>query len=223
MSGTEDLSPLGHPKGKDVNGTWTRNADLTIGTPVADKTTLKAVAAADRADGDLRIIDADRSLWYFDAGSSASDSTENFVLTPAAGSGRWLRMDKRVIAKIAIDYSIADATVLFTVPAGLRLLLREAFWEITADFGGGSSSAIGLSSSAAPHTTKGDILGGGSGDVAATLAAANGVTQGTIGVSYSAAPKKVMLTAADTIKFDRITSAFTSGTGYVHLVFEQAA
>lgn len=131
-------------------------------------------------------------------------------------AGVWERNGGETYAcKIPIDYTLADAAVLFTVP--LRSRLIAAFWEITADWTGGSSSAIGLSASRAPHTAKGDIHGGAAGDLAATLVAASGVVRGTQGLSVTATPFVVVLEAADTIKFDRITSAYTAGTGYVHL------
>lgn len=120
--------------------------------------------------------------------------------------------------KLPFTFATADAAVLYTVPTGMILLLTHVFWEITADLTGGASSAIGVSSSAAPHTTKGDLLGGAAGDVAAALTAAIGFTQGTIGVSFSAAPKLVVLPASATIRFDAITSAFTAGAGNVRAV-----
>ena len=120
--------------------------------------------------------------------------------------------------KLPIAAADADAKVLYTVPKGLALLIEQAFWQVTEDWTGGSSSAIGISSDTAPHDTKGDLLGGAAGDVLASLTAAIGYTQGTIGVSYSAAPKLVVLAAESTVRLDRITSAFTAGAGFVHLV-----
>jgi hypothetical protein len=121
------------------------------------------------------------------------------------------------VARVPFSASTADAEVLYTVPTNSTVMLLAAFWEVTTGFTGGTSSAIGLSASLAPHTASGDLLGGSSGDVAATLVA--GYTQGTVGLSFSAAPKLVVLTGGSTIKFNRITSAFTAGAGYVQLVF----
>lgn len=118
--------------------------------------------------------------------------------------------------KLPFDSTTPDGAVLYTVPTGKRLLVEQAYWEITTPFTGGSSSAIGVSSDVAPHDTKGDILGGATGDVAATLVA--GQTQGTIGASFSAAPKLVVLEPGAKIRFDRITSAFTAGAGFLHLI-----
>jgi hypothetical protein len=185
-------------------------------TVVADATALKAIGSADRTEGDVVILASNRSQWRFSAASTAADTTENFVLTPAVGTGRWLRTDKSVDLKLAISFATADAAVLFAVPSGFRLQIDPPYWETTADWTGGAASAIGASSSQAPHTTKGDLLGGATGDVAADLEAADGVHQGTIGTSFSADPKKVILEAGATIRHDRITSAFTAGTGFVH-------
>jgi hypothetical protein len=91
---------------------------------------------------------------------------------------------------------------------------EHGYWEVTTGFTGGSSSAIGISSSnSTGHTTKGDLLGGSGGDVAATLVA--GYPSGTIGADIAAG---LMMVAADTVRFDRITSAFTAGAGAAHLV-----
>lgn len=112
-----------------------------------------------------------------------------------------------------IAFGTADAAVLGTLPSGVELLVVRSYWEITADFTGGTASAIGLSSSQSPHNTKGDLLGGGSGDVAAGLTA--GIKAGTIGADIAAG---VLLVGGSTIRFDRITSAFTAGAGYAHVV-----
>jgi hypothetical protein len=184
------------------------------------KTTLKALGAGLRNEGDVAIVLADRSRWVFSAASTAADTSENLVLTPAAGSGRWLRVDHDVHMKFAIAFGTADATVLHTVPTGFRLTLQRLWWEVTADFTGGSSSAIGVSSATAPHETKGDLLGGASGDVAATLVAAGVNIGGTIGASFGS-NGVVVLAATNTIRFDRITSAFTAGTGFVHVLARQ--
>lgn len=57
---------------------------------VANITAIKAIAAADRADGDLIVSQSDNVAYIFDAGSSATGD-DNFVLVPDAGTGRWLK------------------------------------------------------------------------------------------------------------------------------------
>lgn len=126
-------------------------------------------------------------------------------------------LSKALHLKLPIAAATADAAALFRVPAGMKLALERLWWEIAADFTGGSSSAIGVSSDLAPHETKGDLLGGSGGNVAAALVASAGHVGGTIGASFGS-NGIVVLTAGSVIRFDRITSAFTAGSGYVHVL-----
>jgi hypothetical protein len=179
--------------------------------PVADRTALKAIAAADRASGMLCLVLSDMSLWRFHSSSTAADTTENLVATPAAGSGRWLRVPGAIDLSLAFAFGTADAAALFTVPTGARLLVRRGYWEVAVSMTGGTDSAIGASSNATGHTTKGDLHGGAAGDVAASLTA--GVRLGTIGADVAAG---ILLVATNTIRFDRIVDAFTAGSGNLH-------
>lgn len=116
--------------------------------------------------------------------------------------------------KAAISSDTADAAVLYTTPSNLTLLvLPYVLWEVTTPWTGGSSSAIGISSNATGFTTKGDVHGGASGDVLATLTM--GYKRGTAGAKI--ATPGVVLPGGSTIRFDRITSAFTAGAGYIHI------
>jgi hypothetical protein len=123
--------------------------------------------------------------------------------------------------KLPIGFALADGAVLYTIPSlpsGIAAVELVAFyWEITTSFTGGASSAIGVSSSNASYSTNGDLLGGATGDVAATLVS-TGVKYkgGTIGAKYGS-NGKVILVAGDTIIYNRITSAFTAGAGTVHI------
>lgn len=64
-----------------------------FGAPVADLTALAAVAAADRADGQVRVVESNglggESVYVFSAASTASADGINIV-APAAGTGRWI-------------------------------------------------------------------------------------------------------------------------------------
>jgi hypothetical protein len=125
--------------------------------------------------------------------------------------------------KLPIGFATADAAVLFTVPTltngAVALQIDSLWWEITTGWTGGSSSAIGISSSNTKYATKGDLLGGATGDVAATLVSTNKYVMGTAGAKYATAVStgRVFLVAADTIRFDQITSAFTAGAGFLHI------
>lgn len=135
----------------------------------------------------------------------------------AAGSTQFISLEECVEQYLVfpVTFATADATVLFTVPTGVRVKIGRMFWEVTTGWTGGSSSAIGCRSSNTAYNTKGDLLGGASGDVAATLvtATANGFC-GTIGAKLSS-QALVVLVAGDTIKFDQITSAFTAGVANI--------
>jgi len=120
--------------------------------------------------------------------------------------------------KLAISYATTDGEVLYTVPTGLTIgMFMAGAWEVTTAFTGGSTPAIGISSSATGYTTKGDVHGGATGDLTATLVA--GFKRGTGGAKITAAPSMVVLPGGSTIKFDRIASAFTAGAGFIHLPF----
>lgn len=196
---------------------WKVAQSFVGSSTVATIAALKAIAAASRYTGQKVVVQENNSTWIFNATSTAADATDNLVITPTAGNGRWLRADKVVDLKLAVAFGTLDAAVLFTVPAGMRLALAAApFWEPTADWTGGAASAIGLSSDQTAPTlnTKGDLLGGAGGDVEAGMTAA-AVFTGTIGAKV-AAPACVLLPGKK-IRFDRINAAFTAGTGFAHV------
>lgn len=143
-------------------------------------------------------------------------ASDDVLVIKAKGAGRFLLAPNfNFDLALPISAALADAAVLATLPAGCFLQLARSYWEVLADWTGGSSSAIGASSSQAPHNTKGDILGGAAGDVAATLVASAGRLLGTVGADVAAG---ILLKPTATIRYDEITSAFTAGSGYVHLV-----
>lgn len=181
---------------------------------IATKAALKALEAKHvaRVHGNEIYVDADGSRWVFHSSSTASDTSENLVVTPTYGTGRWLRVPGTIDLSLTIAFDTADLAVLFTVPAGARLILGRGYWDVDTSFTGGSSSAIGLAGPS-PHNTAGDLLGGSGGDVAAALTA--GVKLGTIGADTAAG---VMLKAGDTVVFNRITSQFTAGAGRARFV-----
>ena len=185
---------------------------------VATKTALAALPAASRHDGMLVMVRADGSLWRFVAAeATAEDEALELIIEPDAGTGRWLRADKAAVLKLPIDFNTADGAAILTVPAGFALRFAGLpFWEVTTAWTGGSSSAIGVSTDVTGYDTAGDILGGASGDVAAALTA--GVRAGTIGDEMDLTGLQALaLVEDDEIEFDRITSAFTAGAGFVCL------
>lgn len=199
-----------------------------IHAPVADLTALAAIAAADRSAGMLCLVLSDiageMSLWRFHASSTAADASSNLVKAPAAGSGRWLRADRLVSLYLPVTKDTTDGEAIFTVPTGARIHPREAWWEVNTSWTGGTSSAIGVAASVSGWNTAGDILGGASGDVAATLVSTDTRMTGTIGTKLDIRTDgRLIMVAADTFTFERITSAFTAGVAKVRVLCDLLA
>lgn len=187
---------------------------------VATLAALKAIPAKKRHEGLVKLVEVDNSLWRFHSSSSLTNDNA-LVAAPDSGSGRWLLCPGTVTMRLPITYATADATALLTLQAGQEMFVRQLYWEVSTNFTGGSSSAIGVSSNKTAFTTKGDLLGGATGDVAATLLAASSPAVGTVGAGADTVAKlRKIFVATDTVRFDRITSAFTAGAGNVCVVVD---
>lgn len=195
----------------------------------ASVATLAALKALDedspaRVHGNHVFVDATGQTFYWHSTCAlTADSILVVAADDAPAAGRWLLAPGQNKIVIPFTYATADAAALLTFQAGARFQLREANWKITTGFTGGSSSAIGVSSgTVSGATTKGDILGGASGDVAATLVATgpSNFIAGTAGATMDtiAHIRTKTFVAGDTVRFDRITSAFTAGAGEIHLL-----
>lgn len=204
--------------GTAVTGPTGAAGGLSTGT-VADIAALKAIAAGSRYDGLAVTLRSDRSEWMFVAASTqTADGADQLVVSPTAGTGKWVRVGKSIVLKLPIDYTIADAVALLTVPEQMCLRLTGLpFWEVVTGFTGGTSSAIGISSDSIA-TTKGDLLGGAGGQLTAVLGTA-GVKPGTIGplIDTPAEVQAFLLIAGKIFRFDRIASVYTAGAGFVHI------
>jgi hypothetical protein len=74
-----------------------------------------------------------------------------------------------------------------------------------------------VSSAKTGYSTKGDLLGGATGDVLAGLTTALSPTMGTVGAGFDTlAKRRALWVATNTFRFDRITSVFTAGVGAVN-------
>lgn len=186
------------------------------GGAFTNRAAIKALPAKNRCDGMLVMSNDDGSLWRFaPAAAQATDVAEELLLVPGAGSGRWIRRDPHFVAKLPIAFGTADAALLLTMPENfVARIVNFPYWEVTTAFTGGSSSAIGVSATRVA-TTKGDLLGGAAGDVLAGLTA--GIKVGTIGPLFDtlAEWKALLLVEGDSLRYDRITSVFTAGAGFV--------
>jgi hypothetical protein len=134
--------------------------------------------------------------------------------------GRWLAVPGQMVdLALAIAYTLADGATIYTMPTGSALFLAPGYWQVTTSWAGGSSSSIGIDSDQTGLSTAGDIHGGSGGDVAATLSATGGdgagnYIPGTIGADVAAG---AILLGGKLVRYQEITSAFTSGEGYFHL------
>jgi hypothetical protein len=157
--------------------------------------------------------------WRWLLGSVAVDASNQLILNAATnpGAGKWVRADPFLNLQFSVNEALADAAVLFTVPAGFRLGIVRFFLEIGVAWTGGTLSAIGVSSNNAAYNTKGDLMGGSGGDVAANLASGFQGTAGTkIAATYATRPP-VVLIAGNTVRWDRITDDFTAGNGVLNM------
>jgi hypothetical protein len=119
--------------------------------------------------------------------------------------------------ELPITFALADGAVLYTHPlTSPRIAVGKTYHEVTTPWTGGTTPAVGLSSSNASYNTKGDLLGGASGDVAGSLGLG---FKGTVGAKASGnAP--IVLNPGDTIRLDRVAGAgtwFTAGASLIHL------
>lgn len=80
------------------------------GSAVADITALKAVSASNRKDKDLRYVESTGIIYAFDSGSAATGD-DDFVVTPSAGSGRWLKVRENPVKLIANQNITAAGTI----------------------------------------------------------------------------------------------------------------
>ncbi len=183
---------------------------------VATIAAVKALAASSRYNGQLVHCRANQSNWHFNSTATMSEDTaQELCLEPDAGSGRWIRDDKAFVLKVPVAYTNTDGEALETIPESFALRLGgQPYWEVTAGFTGGSSSAIGISSNITGYEVAGDLLGGASGDVAATLVA--GIDVGTIGdeLGDQVGLHALLFEEGSEFQNDRITSVFTAGSGF---------
>lgn len=79
-------------------------ADKSYARGVADLTALKAIGSSDRTDNLPIFVDSLGVWFYFDAASSATGN-DITVITPTAGTGRWLLVQKAQSFAIANNQS----------------------------------------------------------------------------------------------------------------------
>lgn len=210
-------SPHGHPLAERTSAT--DNTSTLAAWDIATVAALKALDSSLLSPGRIESVRAIEGRQFYWHPTSELTGDDQLVIRPtdvaSDEAGRWLALPGQVVdIALAFTYATADGATLYTVPTGCNLLILSSYWEITTGMTGGSSSAIGLASDQAGHTTAGDLLGGSSGDVAATLVAGDYI-EGTLGTDLT---NPIVLKAGKLVTFERITSAFTAGAGNAHIV-----
>ncbi len=196
-----------------------KTALARAGAPIITATQMIAIGPNDRWHG--MTVNINGNIWYWhNTTAVAADALMVIDATDEPTLGAWLLapgQDAQI--SLTVAFGLADAAVLLTVPTGAVIMPRHFWWTISTDWTGGTSSAIGVSTDAAAHTTKGDLLGGASGDIAANLEAADSPTFGTVGAVWTTpAERELMIVATEIIRYDEITSAFTAGAGTVEMI-----
>jgi hypothetical protein len=195
---------------------------LASGDSSTDAGSLQAWPAMYRGAGNVAYVDDFGGHWYLvaSANESSADTTGLIVLKPSdvAGSGhRWYRAPGTYVFKIAVDHTVADATNLLLVPnmttgAQPRVEIVEAMLETTTTWTG-SSAALGLSTTSTLANTKGDVMGGASGDAIANF---NTTTPfyGSFGPKLSLA-QRLVLRAGEALRWD-VFGTLSAGVGVIH-------
>lgn len=185
----------------------------------------KALPSDEYIDG-ARMATVDGRSWKYNAASAIVSDGDQLVIVPTGfATGRWLHEagGRAVDLVLPISAATADAAILWTCPVGATFLIEDLAWEVLVSFTGGTTPAIGVSSSnkTAPTnwTTKGDLLGGAAGELTAALVASNAVFGGTVGTDMDTVAKRrgAIWKAGDTLRFDRIADVFAAGSGNVHV------
>jgi len=208
--------PTGRNAGSDPLDQLETLAQQAADASIQRMANAAALAATVGKHGQVALKLDDGTRWWFNANSSATDASQSVVI--AASSGAWLLLEKACVLTLPFTFATADAAVLWTAPTGCRFRPRDAWWEISANMTGGSTPAIGVHASVSGWSTKGDILGGASGDLTATLVTTNTRMTGTVGAKLDThVHDRLIMIAGDTFNFDQITSAFAAGAGNVRI------
>jgi hypothetical protein len=173
------------------------------------KALLRALPADFRFEGLQAHVLEDASNWVFDADGTEVDATHNLIMSPSAGSGRWMRTDSSCVLKIPFSFANTDDEVIFTVPAGFAFRLTAyPFLDIETAFTGGTDASFGISTNITGYTADGALVG-----VSLLAAATAGVKPCTIGAELpDLAHLHALLFIEDSaIEYNRVVSAFTAG------------
>lgn len=184
----------------------TKLREIELGNEIVSLALLKSIVPTEFDEHALIRLDDGRVVYY---SSTCILAADDIFVIQAKGPGRYLLAPGFVQRlPLSVSFATADAAVLATAPTNFRGRVLRGDWGVPSiAWTGGASSAIGLSSSNANHSTKGDLHGATGGDVAASLTT-GGFRPGTVGTDIAGG---AYIVAGDAIRFDRIVSAFTAG------------
>jgi hypothetical protein len=203
-------------------------APLASATSQPTLTALKAMPVTDHVPYELVTLSDGRVVYYHPTSVLTADNLFIFdpstILvggTPTAQPGKFLLAAGPTVLVLPITYATTDASSICTIPTGAELKVNELLWNVTTSFTGGTTPSIGIAASITGYSTEGDLLGGATGDVAATLVSTGAKYKaGTVGAQFATLTLRdgCVLVAADYIKYDRITNPttpFSAGAGNV--------
>lgn len=154
------------------------------------------------------------------AASLANDATSQLAIRPTAlgltDPGRFEVFGTTQILGAAVTAATADGAEMYTVPAGFTLLVTpRCWWNNSIAWTGGTNAAIGASSSSSAYSTAGDLQGGAGGDL--TAAMGTGFRAGSAIGTKLASNGLVILTAGDTVIYNKIASTYAAGAGVLNI------
>ena len=133
---------------------WAAEVNDTVGSVskelrvVASTAALKAVAAADRADGDVAVLADSGQIMRFSAASSAPEALGPpiTVIAPTAGSGRWLAV--ALPPQSSVDATALASNAVTTAKINAAAVTAVKLDNATLSVGGAAFSLFSLTSSA---------------------------------------------------------------------------
>lgn len=202
-----------------------REVSERIHAQVADLATLKSTPENQRVNGQLVLVVADQTIWYYDTDATLTGD-DVLVVAPTSGTGRWLRKPGAAMLAIPFYATTPTGTNLLTIPTGCLLAPREFGYRVSRVFTGASNAAIAFSSSNHPgHTGPANFAGT---LVATQLSQMFSATANGTGLDFALAPigttfgtiaeRRTWMKPGDTIRADIIGAQFATGVAQLLLL-----
>lgn len=147
--------------------------------------------------------------WRFAKGSVAVDATEQTVFAPTSGaaSGKWVRNETVIPLRFPWVFNTANDALLFTVPTGFILHVMRVVTQITVDLDGSDTAELGINSDVSLNP-------GGLGSFTGLLGTGY---RGDEGAEINE-PQRTTMIAGNILQHNVMSSGYTAGAGYWHVV-----